>query len=316
MSSYANKNLFSLEFEHDNIHARNVAHMPLLTINARLKQTSALDSDFVGRRIELFSLSGIMRYYGLYVPMRPLLSFGFGALDESGISLSLEIELTASQVEYLEQGRLQNGARADMELDLQLHGRVMVQSNWATDKETFRFDTIETAVQGSLYGSIRIARSDWHERLLPGLGYNERLLIELPLPGQFGESEQIEQVAEAIEKLETARRHLLNEHYREAVHFCREAKDALTKRDPKELMNLLEPLIGTTKAATVDSVLLAFGKLYTASSHPATLPKDERIEFTYEDAQFAVNTMTFVLDYVARALETQDEYEEDEDEDE
>lgn len=307
-----NKNLCSIEFEHNNIYTQNVANTPLLIVSATIKQMSALGSDLEGRRLELFSLSGYVRYGALHMPMRPLLSFGYATINEIGMSLPLEFELTTSQVEYLEQTRLQHGASADMELDIRLQGKVLIRSNWGSDQETVRFETIEPEIQGSQYGSIRIARSDWHERLLPGLGYNAGLLIELPLPGYFGELEQIDQVVEAVDKLATARHHLLDEHYREAVHFCREAKDALTKRDPNELMNLLEPLIGTTKARTVDDILRAFGKMYTASSHPASLPKDEQIEFTHEDAKFAVNSMTFLLDYVVEALEAQEVYDEDE----
>ncbi|HEY7092579.1 MAG TPA: hypothetical protein VH393_05340 [Ktedonobacterales bacterium] len=52
-------------------------------------------------------------------------------------------------------------------------------------------------------------------------------------------------------------------------------------------------------------MLGAFADVYQAASHPAVKPVVERMEFSREDAAFAVNTLTFIIDYVARILNSQ-----------
>lgn len=302
-SQSTTRNTLAIEYEPQYIQAQSVAHVPTLSINGVLKQTSSLEGDLEGCTIELFNLTGFLAYNSLSIPMRLFLNCGYGVPGDYGIPVQLVFELTRSQLHYLEHERLKSGPKGNMLFTVQLKGKVLVHSTPDNDAGSIRFRDIVTVTTPSV-PSVRIPRSDWLDTILPGLGYDETLLIELPLPQYHAGSAQI---AAAVQKLEIARQHLCDEQYREAVQLCRQAKDALTDRNASALMDSLEPFIGPKKAKTVDDILRAFGSLYTASSHPnpSTLPAEDRIEFTRDDAELAVNALTFVLRYVVQTLHTQ-----------
>ncbi len=300
---YTNQNNCELEYDPEQIQRYHTANTAVLTIQGSLRQISSLEADLQGRTIELFNLSGNLSYHNLSVPMRPLTDFRYSVLgSENAVSVPLAFELTQSQLHYMEQMRHQSGPKVDMVFTIQLQGRVLVGAAGGDDTCGIRFARIATTANSN--SSVRIARSDWLDGILPGLGYNETLLIELPLPQYPTVSAQM---IAAVQKLEIARQHLRDELYREAVHQCREAKDALTDRNATALMDSLKPYIGDKKAKTADDILRAFGNLYTASSHPdpSKVPVEDRIEITQDDAELAVNTLTFVLRYVAQAIHTQ-----------
>src|SRR6185437_4720410 len=109
-----------------------------------------------------------------------------------------------------------------MQLFLRLWGNVSV--TMSEDADAARFSRLVT--DSNPDPTIRIEKSDWVERILPGLGYDKRLLIDLPLPQHPAAPDEIK---EAVRFLELARQQLNREQYRPAVHSCREAKDALIK---------------------------------------------------------------------------------------
>jgi hypothetical protein len=293
---------FELVFEAEAVTTYNVAGTAVLTINASLKAQPHQSVDFARTRPTLFDLYGTLVYEGLSIQMRPLMPSHVGVLGSYPLPLALAFELTHSQLHYLENERLKKGQNAHMVFALHLHGRVIQHAEENNEGMSFYFSDISSPSISMPNSTFRIARSDWHETILPGLGYDQTLMIELPLPRYNSVPDE---VTDAVRHLSVARQHLRDERYREAVHSCRDAKDALIRRAPDAILNMLEPLLGSRKAATVDKALRSFGDLYTSSSHPATLPKEERIEFTHDDATFAVNSLTFILDYIAHVLQAQ-----------
>lgn len=292
-----------LEFDTEDIIARNGIDRPVLVINANLKPSPHTNQQLVASQPRLLDLHGALYIGNIYqdvgAQLRPSV-YDQVVLGQYTLRMPLVFELTRGFLQYLEQERVKAQPNADMTLALTLWGTVTMTSTASNTPGATIFGNITTVTYPN--ATFRIARSDWLERILPGLGYDEILLVELPLPKHPTAPEEIK---EAVQLLSRARQHLNAEKYREAVQSCRQAKDALIKRNPNGIKSLLEPLLGNTKATMSDDALLAFAKVYTAASHPRTQPSAEKVEINRDDATFVVNSLTLILEYVASVLHTQ-----------
>lgn len=301
-------NCLDLEFESEDIAGCWVADRGILTINATIKCAPSTYSQVQAAKARLFDLGGVLYAENDYTdPGAPLRAFrldqpGIPYLGQMAFQFPLRFELTRAYLQHLEEYRLNSSVSpgANMQLKLKLWGTVTIASTAGDNAGAAVFGSISTS--GYPETKFRIPRSDWLDRVLPSLGYDQTLLVEIPRPRHPTAPDELK---EASQYLQLAQQHLRDEKYREAVQNCRQAKDALLKRNADGLKNLLAPWVGETKAATADSALGAFNRLYTAASHPKTRADQERVEFTRDDAAFAVNSLAFILDYIARVLGTQ-----------
>ncbi len=300
-------NILELEFETDHITPSKGPDRSLLSIHAEIKTTAGASQQLIAAKPQLVVLDGLLfvgnQYSDVGAPLRPgrYDEYGFTWLGQvSGVPVNLTFEVSLGYLHYLEQERLKTQPSPGMTLKLKLWGYVAMLSTASGSAGSMVMSSIYTSAHDD--ATFRIARSDWLDRILPGLGYDQTLLIEIPLPQHDPAPVELK---DAVQLLSQARQHIKGEKYREAVQNCRQAKDALLKRNPNGLMSLLEPLVGPTKAAMADNALVAFQTIYKAASHPPTLPKDERVEVSRDDAEFVVNSLAFILDYVARVLRTQ-----------
>jgi hypothetical protein len=306
-STDGSNNFADMSIEPSEITGNHTADRVTLTIPTQIKPNPEILQNLQWTDPTLFELHGILfaerQPSDPGVPLRPMqpnpptqapsIQYGF--------TLPLVFELTPAYVQYLEDVRRQSQTKpaADMVIKLKLWGKVLKTLKGGQGKDVRDFNYFATV--GFPETSIRIPRSYWLDTILVQLGYDETLLIEVPLPHHPTASEDTK---EAAQYLEIARQHLMDEQYGEAVRHCRLAKEALTKRSGTTLTNLLTPLIGDTKSSTVNGVLLAFKEFYEAASHTRR-PNTERIEFSRDDAEFAVNSFTFVLAYITRTLNSQ-----------
>jgi len=136
----------------------------------------------------------------------------------------------------------------------------------ARSGEVVRFEKVHTENNDP---SIRIERSAWIDRILPGLGYQHSVLIELPLvrtppvPGAY---------QKAAEALDMARKAFDQEDYKGTLKHAREVLEQLGKRSSDGKLTsfckeYLEPFVGNTKSSAVDRSLNAIRDVVNAASH-------------------------------------------------
>jgi hypothetical protein len=167
--------------------------------------------------------------------------------------------------------------------------------------EVIRFENIHTDYNS--FQTIRIARSDWIDTLLPNLGYRRSVLIELPLMRTPPVSEIYQKATEALDKARNAFNH---EDYRDAVKYGREVLEHLGKSSSDGSGKLtsfckehLEPFVGETKSNAVERSLNALREVINASSHI-----DPQKPFIVDRAiaAYVVETLALNLRYISSFL--------------
>lgn len=166
--------------------------------------------------------------------------------------------------------------------------------------ELIRLEKIDTRNPSQ---TIRIARSDWIDHILPGLGFQRSVLVELPLV----RTPPLPDIYKyAVESLDKARDAFSHEDYRGALKYAREVLEHLGKLSSDgsgKLTNFckeyLEPQIGETKSTSVDRSLNALRDVVNAASHT-----DPQKPF-YVDraiAAYVIETLVLDLRYIAEAF--------------
>lgn len=161
--------------------------------------------------------------------------------------------------------------------------------------EVIRFEKVNT---GPSAQPIRIERSAWVDRILPGLGYRRSLLIELPLIRTPAVPEAYQRAAEA---LDMARRAFNSEDYRGAVKYGRDVLDYLGNASQSRQITTfckehLEPLIGKRKSRAVDRSLNALRDMTNMASHIGPFVADRAI------AAYIIETLALNLRYISAVL--------------
>ena len=121
-----------------------------------------------------------------------------------------------------------------------------------------------------------------------------RRYIELPtLTAQEG----AEELRRAIEHLNEAHILFAQDHYREAVHRCRQVRDVLLGEDkPTWAERALAPIILAEKAAMIDESIKALNRMGNVASHGADIEVDR------DSANYVIGSLTLILDYIGRKL--------------
>lgn len=158
--------------------------------------------------------------------------------------------------------------------------------------EVIRFEQVHTE---NIDPQIRIARSDWIDRILPGLGYRQSVLVDLPL---VRTSPLPEIYKHAVESLDKARNAFEHEDYRAALKYAREVLEYLGKMSADGSGRLtsfckeyVEPFVGETKSHTIERSLNALREIANASSHvsPQTPFVADRATTAYVIESLALN---------------------------
>ncbi len=179
--------------------------------------------------------------------------------------------------------------------------QVLSQRPVQSGSEVIRFENVHTDYNS--FQTIRIARSDWIDTLLPNLGYRRSVLIELPLMRTPPVSEIYQKAAEALDKARNAFNH---EDYRDAVKYGREVLEHLGKSSSDGSGKLtsfckehLEPFVGETKSNAVERSLNALREVINASSHI-----DPQKPFIVDRAiaAYVVETLALNLRYISSFL--------------
>lgn len=228
----------------------------------------------------------------------------------TSVSSYLSFVISPRYLRFLEEKRtLQPGQ--DMMLAINLWGVVALTRPRANvpevasylqsrSGEVIRFEKVSTQ---NFAPSIRIARSDWIDRILPALGYRQSILIELPLVRTPPILDAYKNTAEA---LDNARQAFDHEDYRSALKYGREVLEHLGKSSSDGSGKLtsfckehLEPFIGETKSNAVERSLNALREIINASSHA-----DPQKPFSVDRmiAEYVIETLALNLRYISSVL--------------
>ena len=145
---------------------------------------------------------------------------------------------------------------------------------------------------------IKIERSAWVDRILPGLGYRQSVLIELPLVRTPPIPEAYQKAAEA---LDMARKAFEQEDYRGAIKYGREVLEHLGNTTSDKRINTfckeyLESRVGETKSQTVEGTLKILYSLTSAGSHANSFVADRSI------AAYVVEALALNLRYISSVI--------------
>lgn len=168
----------------------------------------------------------------------------------------------------------------------------------ARSGEVVRFEKVHTENNDP---SIRIERSAWIDRILPGLGYRHSVLIELPLVRTPPVPEAYQKAAEA---LDMARRAFDQEDYRGALKHARDVLDFLAKSSQgKQLTSFCEeyikPVVGETKSKAIDRSFNALRDIVNAGSH---LDPHNPFHADRSTATYVIETLALNLRYISSVL--------------
>ena len=261
----------------------------------------------------------ILNLYGKLYRMNASHEYGAQLQPVEALPISL-ISPNASTLTYLsflvsphylqfleEQRTSQHGQ--DMMLAIQIWGTVAIMQLrgntpgvsphlQSRSGELIRFEKVDTR---NFTQPIRIARSDWIDRILLGLGYRHSILIELPLVRTPAVPQAYQRAAET---LDMARRAFEQEDYRGAAKHARDVLDYLAKSSQgKQLTSFcdeyIKPFAGETRSRAIDRSLNAVREIANAGSH-----LDPNKPFTVDraTAAYLIETLALNLRYISAVL--------------
>ena len=311
---------FVMTFEYEQITANHDSDLARITIPARFKRVPPDDDQQQELYPVVFELHGRLsrantqpEWGATLLPLEDMPIILKSPKGESFANLSFVF--SRLYLQYIEEQRASQGGQ-NILLALRLSGvaaimkprpdnsepRAVVTSvQKPAISEVLRYENVRTDFNSP--PSIRIARSDWIDTLLPNLGYRRSLLVELPLIRTPSTPEAYQKAAGALDKARIAFNH---EDYRGAMKYGREVLEHLGKSSSDGSGKLtsfckehLEPFIGETKSNAVERSLNALREITNASSHT-----DPQMPFLVDRAiaAYVIETLALNLRYISSVL--------------
>jgi len=305
---------FMMSFEHEQITATHDGDTSRLNIPVRFKRVLLNDNQQQGHYPVVLELHGKLA--------RVNTPSDWGAallpLEEMPISLTsptseyfanLSFVFSRLYLQHIEEQRaVQAGQNIQLSFRMWGIAAIMKRSTPGTRvtgqqavphplvDEVVSFENVRTDFNNP--PSLRIARSDWIDTLLPGLGYRRSVLIELPLIRPILISETYPMAVEALEKARSAFNH---EDYRGTLKYGREVLEHLGNSSSDKSISTfckeyLEPVVGETKSQAIDASLNILRRMTSASSHANTFSADRNI------AAYVIETLALNLRYISSVL--------------
>ena len=306
---------FILTYDTQNIAGIYDGDTRRLNINAMLRRDIHPKED-VQQRLEMTILDLHGRLYPMNAShengalLQPCLDLPIHVIPGALQNINLSFLLSTHYLQHLEEYRA-SLPRQGMTLQIELWGvaammipRPGVQGIpdylQSRSGEVIRFERISTEPNGH---TLRIERSAWIDQILPGMGYQQNVLIELPLVHTHPLSERYQG---AVESLENSRKAFSNEDYKGALRNARDVLEYLGKSSSGgngQISNfckeVLEPAVGATRSHAIDVSLNGIRNIVNASSHVEpqnTFVPDRDI------AAYTIETLALNLRYIASVL--------------
>jgi hypothetical protein len=148
-------------------------------------------------------------------------------------------------------------------------------------------------IQGASDSSFPVSRSHWGD-MLEASGYPHNRVFQLPR----GAGNAAPELKIASQHLVKAWEFFAHDEYRQAVHMCRQARDALlTGNKPTWANRVLAPVLGQEKADMVDESIAALNHLGNPASHG-----ESTIQIDRETAEYVIAQLSLILSYIDRKL--------------
>jgi hypothetical protein len=166
----------------------------------------------------------------------------------------------------------------------------------------------DKAIETLRYGYVQdmrftIPKSEWVEKILPGLGYKGLELMEFPI----GEGAVAKEFQQAVEEFTQARQHLLNAEWERAVHRCRNVIElivsartssaAVTSRFSDKINGFINDHLtaNAEQAKLIGKQMNMLWEVCSSAAHP--LPNVAR-----PDAEFILRTTMSLIVYCGALL--------------
>lgn len=304
-------NAFVMTFEYEQITANQDSDLARITIPARFKRVPPADD----QQQELYPV--VLELHGRLSRANVQPEWGATLLPPEDLPIILESPKSESYMNlsfafsrhYLQFIEEQRASQAGQNIlfALRLSGVAAIMKSRGNNTEprtlakpamgeVVRYENVRTDFNSP--PSIRIARSDWIDTLLPNLGYQRSLLVELPLVRTPAMPEAYQKAVEALDKARNAFNH---EDYRGAMKYGREvlehiAESTADKKISTWCKERLEPIIGKTKSQVIDGALNILRDLTSAASHANDFSVDRAIAF------YVIETLALNLRYISSVL--------------
>jgi hypothetical protein len=293
---------FSLTLELDRIAATCACGLSRIGIQVFLQRTSLWDQQLNGRYPIILALHGALYSETSYdMPAATMLPPEELPLTLPGRDtqqlVNFRFPMPEHFVQFLEEERATKQGASDMRVGLKLWGTVALQ-NASLHPGQIEVMGWEGLRGGTGPSTVRIPRSDWLDRFLPGLGYGRRVLIELPLTRIPPVPEQYKQAAAALDAARNAFEH---EDYRAVLKYGREVLEYLGNLVADGKLTTfcgekLKPVVGETKANAIDRGLNALRDIVNASSHANAFTADRAI------AAYIIESLAIQLRYISAVV--------------
>ncbi len=207
----------------------------------------------------------------------------------SQVTFTIPLDLkTIDRIEQSRNGNLQAALRIKPLLAVFPPGDKMI--------ETLRYAAVQEM-------RFTVPKSEWVEKILPGLGYKGLELLEFPT----GEGAVAKEFLSAVEEFKQARQHLLNTEWERAVHRCRNVIELIVGARPSSVAvtsrfsDKINAFISDHLTANADQAkfiakqMNLLWEVCSSAAHP--LPSVSR-----PDAEFIVRTTMSLIAYCGGLL--------------
>jgi hypothetical protein len=207
---------------------------------------------------------------------------------ESQVTFTIPLDLkTIDRIERSRNGNLQAAIRIKPLLAVFSPGDKTI--------ETLRYASVQEM-------RFTVPKSEWAEKILPGLGYKGLELLEFPTGGAVAKEFQ-----QAVEEFTQARQHLLNTEWERAVHRCRNVIELIvsarvssvpvTSKFSDKINAFISDHLNATaeQAKFIAKQMNLLWEVCSSAAHP--LPT-----ITRADAEFILRTSTSLIAYCGALL--------------
>ncbi|HET6841456.1 MAG TPA: hypothetical protein VFK06_07180 [Candidatus Angelobacter sp.] len=205
--------------------------------------------------------------------------------------MTFVIPLDLKTIDLIEQSR--NG---NLQAAIKIKPLLAIHSPDDKTIETLRYASVQEM-------RFTVPKSEWVEKILPGLGYKGLQLLEF----RVGDSAVAQQLPQAIEEFKQAQQHLLNAEWERAVHRCRNALELIVSArsssiaETSKFASKINAFINDHLSANdeqADLIAKQMNLLWqvcSSAAHPSPI-------VTRTDAEFILRTTMSLICYCGKLL--------------
>ena len=291
----------TISFDLAHIYASGGPDVPVLNINAQIGMTALTSISHNATDVNAISL---VRVEGDFCsPAQRVVARFQNALALRAINpqreVKMQMPLTISfDLNTLK--RIEDTRSDDLQVTLQIRLQMALHNTDLNGGGVKTFYISSTAI------NFAIPRSQWTDKLLPGLGYGGLELLEI----RYGTGLIAKELLKSVAEIQQAKKYLLEADWNNAIEHCRKAIEVILNSRPptgpmpsrfKDRVNtFIQDHLRTLDPAQSRLLADEMGMIWEVASqavHPATGPAFKRA-----DAEFIVRSTMALVEYFSRLL--------------